>query len=377
MRMTSRPFTALIFVTVASVFSSLVEGFAAPPLSASSGCNSARHTATTVLQYTSETNFKEDQYQRSFPNDVKIVDVEVEKHSEFVYIPMNEMDDAFTKAQENHEQECANMQDTINKQRDEIKNLRERNQKSDLTDEMLQCDHLKENAQVNWGENHEDKMKRTTERVRYLTIENQRLQTELNQERDRFEFEKVRLQQKLEEARDATAEAQQILGLERSYFETASRLLEMGLERETNNVKALKDQLLQYDQHGYDDHPYHDDLPQFETWEATGAYEQPDHHDQFHHPHHRDEVFVDFQPQVTRPHEENPYYHQGGHVHSQHELFQHQEPHSFYGQHNGRTSSVTDDSTRRPPTATTTVMDADSIRANLGTNNIRGDPLYR
>ena len=230
-------------------------------------------------------------------------------------------------------------------------------------------------------------MKRTTDRVRYLTNENQRLQAELDAEQERFDFEKGRLQQKLEEAREETAEARQVLSLERSYFETATRLLELGLERERKNVNALEEELMQYDQHGYHDnhdHPYHDDLPPFETWEATGAYQQPDHHHQYHHPQHHEEVFEDFQPQV-RPHDEDSHYHQqNGHMYSQHEVFQHQqEPQSFHGQHDGQTkqqqsytSSNANGSTRRTPTATTTVMDADSIRANLGINDIR-DPLYR
>ena len=295
------------------------------------------------------------------------------------------MEDAVSKAQENYGQDSASMQNTINEQKEEIQRLKEQKQRSELKD-RLHYDHLTENAEVDWGENHDDKMKRVTERVRYLTDENQRLQAQLDEEQERFEFETGRLEQKLEEARADTLEAEQILGLERSYFETATRLLEIGLEREANNVKELEDQLLQYNEEGYyvdHDHSFHDDLPPFETWEATGAYhQQPDPHHQFDHSHHGDDIFEDFQPQV-RPQEGNHYYHEAIDIHSEHDLFQHQDPQSFHGQHDSRTTQQhhypgadPTMSTRRRPTATTTVMDADSIRANLGINDIR-DPLYR
>ena len=382
--MNSRHSFTLIVLAGASVISTGVEGFATPPLSTSNGCGSVHHGTSTVLRYIAEGHSNQGQYQRSFPNDVKIVDVEVEN-----YIPKQEVEDAINKAQEDHEQDCENMQDAINKQKEEINSFKERNQKSEFKD-GFQFDHLTENPEVHWGENHEDKLKRTTDRVRYLTIENQRLQAELNEEREQFDFEMERLHHQLDEARDEAAEAQQILGLERSYFETATRLLELGLEREQSHVKALEEQL--YDQQGYNsnyDRPYFsDDLPPFETWDATGAYQQPDHQDQYNH-----EAFQDFEPQV-RPQEENHHYQpQGVQVDSQDGLFERQETQNFYGQNDSRTtqqpqqqqqqqqqqqtySSANTSGTRRRTTATTTVLDADSIQANLGVNDIR-DPLYR
>lgn len=360
--MTSRSFFVSFLTGAAFLSSHVVEGFASPPLSAPTGYKSARQTTSTVLRYIAE---------GAFPNDVKIVDVEIENKS--VFIPMQQMEDAATKEQESYEQDAASLQNTINEQREEIERLKELKQKADLTN-RLQYDHLTQNAEVNWGENHEDKMKRVTERVRYLTHENQRLQAQLDEERERFDYETDRLQHKLEEARMETMEAEQMLGLERSYFETATRLLEVGLEREVNHAKELEDQLLQYKEGGYPDnydHPFHEDLPQFETWEATGAYEeQPDPHHQFHHPHDGDEVFEDFQPQV-RPHEGNYYYDQGGPMHSEHDVFQYQEAQSFHGQYESQTSPY------RRSTATTTVLDADSIRANLGINEIRDPLAYR
>lgn len=383
--MNSRASYTLVFLAGASVISTAVEGFSTPPLSTSNGCSSVNHRTSTVLRYIAEGNSHGGQYQRSFPNDVKIVDVEVEKHSEYVYIPKQEVEDAVSKAKENHEQDCEIMQDTIDKQREEINSFKERNKESESKD-RFQYEHLTENPEVNWGENQEDKLKRTTDRVRFLTIENQRLQAELDEERERFDFEMERLHHQLDEARDETAEAQQILGLERSYFETATRLLELGLEREQSHVKALEDQL--YDQQEYNnnnyDRPYFsDDLPPFETWDATGAYQQPDHQDQY-----QQEDFQDYEPQV-RPQEQNYHYQsQGVRADSQDELFQRQESQNFYGQNNGQTthqqqqqqlyasSSANAIGTRGRTTVTTTVMDADSIQANLDMNDIR-DRLYR
>ncbi len=374
--MISRSSFFFLLTTGTAVLSAhTVVGFASPPLPAQNGYASGRLTTSTVLRYIAE---------GAFPNDAKIVDVEVERKIESVYIPVHEMEDAVAKAQENYDQDAATMQNTINEQREEIQRLKEQKQKSELKD-RLHYDHRTENAEVNWGENHDDKMKRATERVRYLTGENQRLQAQLDEEQERFEFEKGRLHQKLEEARAETLEAEQILGLERSYFETATRLLEIGLERETNNVKQLEDQLLQYNEQGYyNDHDqlFHDDLSPFETWEATGAYhQQPDPHHQFDNRHRNDDVYEDFQPQV-RPQEGTPHYHEAGQIHTEHDLFQHQEPPSFHGHHDRRTTQqhhypdANPNNMRQRPTATTTVMDADSIRANLGINDIR-DPLYR
>jgi len=392
--MTPRPFVFFVVLTGISVLSTVVVvGFAVPPLSSSNNYSPSYCSTTTMLRYVAETNHHDEQYHRSRPHDVKVVDVEIEGNSQFVYIPLHEMENAVNKAQENHDQDCASMQNIIDEQREEVKRLKERNQKSDLADRM-QYDHLSKNAEANWGENHEEKMKCATDRLYYLTNENKRLQVELDGERQRFELEKGRLQRKLEEARDETAEAQQILSLERRYFETAIKLLEVGLERETENVKALEDQLLEYNQlgyHGNHHHPFHDDLPPFESWEASSAYEQrlEHHHNEFHqHPYYREEGFEEFQPKV-RPQEVALHYPQDNHSHSQHEaLYQAQEPQAFHRENNGQTSRQhsyaslnTGASMRRPVTATTTVMGASSIRDNLGINNLGvndiRDPLYR
>lgn len=391
--MASSPLIFFVFLSGISVLSTDVVGFTASPLSSSSINSSSRDVTTTVLRYVAETNFHGEQYQYSRPNDVKVVDVEVESKSKFVYIPLQEMEDAMNKAQENHENDCETMKNIINEQREELQRLKEQNEKAGLSDRM-QYDHLTENANANWGENHEEKMKRTTDRVKYLTNENNRLQAELDGERQRFELETGRLQQKLEEARDETEEAHQMLSVERSYFEKAVNLLEVGLEREANNVRALEDQLMQYNELGYhDDHrpPFHDDLPPFETWETSGAYEQQQeaHHNEFHHhSHHTGEVFEDFEPQV-RPQEGVSHCHQDYNAQqSQHEVFQGQEPQSFHGQHgsqqdiqrtqqNSYARSNTSTSTRRSQTATTTELGASSIRDNLGINDIRDPIVYR
>mmetsp|Transcript_23315 Transcript_23315/g.49293 ORF Transcript_23315/g.49293 Transcript_23315/m.49293 type:complete len:389 (+) Transcript_23315:243-1409(+) len=388
--MASRPLIVFVFLTGVSMLSTVVVvGFAAPPLSSSVYSSSFGAIATT-LRYAAETSYQDEQYYRSRPNDMKVVDVEVEGNSQYVYIPLHEMEDAVNKAQETHEQDCADLQKTINEQRREVQRLKERNQKSRLAD-GTQYDHLSENTEVNWGENHDQKMKRTTDRVLFLTNENERLQSELNEERGRFELEKARLQHKLEQAREETAEAQQILSVERSYFETAIKLLEVGLERETKNVKVLEDQLMQSNQHEFDGndhyHPFPEDLRHYdETWKEPGAYEQQQghqhhhqHHDFHHHLHHHQEEFDEFEPRV-RPQN----YHQDDESHLQHEaLFQSHEPQPFHAQHIGQTTQQhpypmrdTNSIYRRPATVSTTVMGASSIRDNLGINNIR-DSFYR
>ena len=396
--MTSRPFVFFVFLTGISVLSTVVVlGFAVSPLPSSSSSTSSFRAISTTLRYAAETNYYDEQYHRSRPDDMKVVDVEVEVNSQSVYIPLHEMEEVVNKAQENHEQDCASLQNIIDEQRQELERLNERNQKSRLADRM-QYVHLSTDVEVKWGENQEEKMKqkmkRTTESVRYLTDENERLQAELDGERERFELEKGGLKRKLEESREETTEAQQILSLERSYFETAIKLLEVGLERETKNVKALEDQLMQCNQREYPGnhhhHPFHDDLGFFETWEGSAAYEQQqDHHHQHyhefhHHPQHHEESFEEFQPQV-RPQEVAAHYPQDIHSHSQHEAsFQSQEPQHFHRQHDGQTTQQhsyarpnTNTSNRRPSTVTTTtVMGASSIRDNLGINDIR-DPLYR
>jgi len=384
--MTSRPFIVFVFLSGISALSTIVVvGFAAPPLSSSHGHMSSCRATRTTLGYVAETNYHDEKYHCSRPQDVmKVLDVEVEGNPQFVYIPLHEMEDAVNKAQETHEQDCASMQNTIKEQREELNRLKERNQKSDSADRM-QYDHLAENDEVIWGENHEEKMKRTTDRVRYLTNENERLQSELDKERARFESEKGRLQQKLAEARDETAEAHQVLSFERSYFETTIKLLEVGLEREMNNVKALEDQLLQYNEHGHHDNhhqSFQDDLPPFEPWDPSGAFEQRqgDHnHEDQHHPYDHGEEFEEFQPHVRPQQEMEHHYHQasGGdsRIHSRHGPGA-QEPHSFYRQHNGQTNQQHSYTRSNTNTATTTVMGASSIRDNLGINDIR-DPMYR
>lgn len=388
-RMTSRTLIFFVVLTgISALYTVVVVGFAAPTICFSNMYSPSCRSTTTILRYIAETNYNDAQYHQYHPRDVKVVDVEVEGKSKFVYIPLYEMEDAVNKAQENHERDCANMQSVINEQKEQLERLKQQNKKTDLS-ERMHYDHLSSDAEVKWGENHEEKMKRTTARVQYLTNENQRLQRELDGERERFELEKGRLQQKLEEARDETAEAEQILSLERSYFETAIKLLEAGLERETKNVKELEEHLLQYNQMGYDvdhGHPFQDDLPPFETWEASGAYQQQQehhHHGFHHHPYHQhEEVFEDFQPQV-RP-QEISHYPQESHIHPQHDvIFQEQEAQNFHLQHSDQTMqqfsyprSDVNANIRRPTKATTTVMGASSIRDNLGINDIR-DPLYR
>lgn len=384
--MSSRTVIFFVLLTGISALSTVVVvGFAAPAISSSTNFSPPCYATTTMLRYVAETNHNDEQYHRSRPHNVRVVDVEVEKQ-ECVYIPQRKMADAVNKAHENHEQDCASMQSIINEQREELERLQEQNQKLNSAN-RLQYDHLADKADVNWGENHEAKMKRTTERVQYLINENQRLNIELDGERERFEVQRARLQQKLDVARDETAEAEQMLSLERSYFETAVKLLEVGLERESNNVKALEDHLLHYNQMGHHEdhhHPFYDDLPPFETWEASGAYQQQQEHHyyKFHHHINPDgQVFEEFQPKV-RPQEVAPHCPQDTHIHSQHEApFQPYESQNLYLQHDGQTTKNYAyarpglSSTRNPAKATTTVMGAASIRDNLGINEIRDD-LY-
>lgn len=356
--MKSRRTIFFVCLTGISALSTVVVvGFAVPPVSSSVSDSSSCHESRTILRYVAQAQYQEAQYHRSQPNDVKLIDVEVEDktQTQSVYIPLQEMEDTVKRAQENHDQDCASMQNIIDEQREELRRLKEQHQKAGLND-RLQYDHLSENAEANWGENHEEKMQRTAERVQYLTSENENLQAELDAERDRFELEKLRLQQKLNEARDDSLEAQQILSLERSYFVTAIKLLEAGLERETNHVKALEDQLLQYNEMGFEldhDHPFHEDLPPFETWESPGAYEQrhEDHPHEFHHPppfpEEEFEVFEEFEPHV-RPQEAFDSICEPS--------FQVLEPMSIHGQHDSRTTNT---SMRRPATAATPVMGAD------------------
>ena len=386
-RMSSRPFVFFAVLTGISVLSTVVVvGFSIRPLSSSHDCRFSFRAITTTLRYVAETNYHEEQYHRSRPFDMKVVDVEIEGNSQSVYIPMNEMDDAINRAKETHEQDCANLQNTIDEQKEELNHLKERNRKSRLADK-LQYDHLVEDAEVNWGENQKEKVKRTADRVRFLTDENERLQVELDGERQRFELEKGRFKIKLEEARDETTEAERILSLERSYFETAIKLLETGLERENKNVERLEDQLLQYNQleyHENHNHPrFHEDLPPSETWEGPGAYEQRQdhfHHEFHHHPQTFEGGFEEFQPQV-RPQKGAHHYTHDDYGLSQHEvLFQTPEPQIYHQQHDGQSneqhSYFRPNAHERPLTATTTVMGASSIRDNLGINDVR-DPLYR
>lgn len=386
--MSFRPFTFLILHYCLSVISTVfVVGFTSPRLYPSNGFNSSFRATATILRYVADTNYNGGQYHRSRIPDVKVVDNEAEGNSQYVYIPLYEVEEAVKKAQENHEQDCASMQNVINEQREELKRLKERNQMSDSAD-TIKYDHHAEIMEVNWNINHEEKMKRTTDRVRFLTNENERLHAEFGGERNLFELENGRLQQKWEEARDETIEAQQILSLERSYFETAMKLLEVGLERETKNVKALEDQLLERNELGYHGNrhqPFHDNHPPYETWEALEAYEQCSEHNnhEFNHsPHHREEIFEEFRPRV-RPQEGGPCYPQHTHIHSQHEvIFQAQEAQSFHRHHDGQTTqahsyarSNANIGTRRPATVTTTPMGSSDVRNNLEINDIR-DRLY-
>jgi len=379
----SRTLIVFVVLTGISALSTVaVVGFAPPIIVSSISVSPSPCATTTMLQYVGETNYNGGQYHRSRPRDVKVVDVEVEKQ-EFVYIPLHEMEDVVNEAQENHEQHCASMQSIIDEQREELKRRKEQDQKSNSADRE-QYDHLVDSIEVNWGENHEAKTTRTMDRVRYLTNENQRMQIELDRERERFEIEKKRLQQKLEAARDETAEAEQVLSVEKSYFETAIKLLEAGLDRETNNVKALEEHLWQYNQMEYyvDHHqPFHDDLPPFETWEDSGAYkqQQENHHHEFHkHMNPHGEAFEDFQPQV-RPQEVAPHYSQDPHFYSEHEgLFRAHAPQNYYLRDDDRINNQSmyarpdlNSRTKNPAKATTTVMGASSIKDNLGINDIR------
>mmetsp|Transcript_6989 Transcript_6989/g.7683 ORF Transcript_6989/g.7683 Transcript_6989/m.7683 type:complete len:411 (+) Transcript_6989:62-1294(+) len=405
-RMISRSIGFFIFsFVVFSVLSTIVVvGFAVPSvLSPSSSSTVSFRAFTTLLRYATESGHQDERYHHSFPNDMKVVD---EGNSQFVYVPFHEMEIAVNNAERKHKRECQYLQTIIEEQCRDLKMLKEKNRKSLLKDKM-QYDYLSTDAKVNWGENHHEKMKRTTDRVQYLINENERLQAELNGERDRFGLEKGRLSQKLNESRDETTEAQQILSLERSYCETAIKLLEAGLERESRKVKLLEAQLTESNRHvakhphsnmkfQENRRPYYtstmgiDELPPFETLEGTIAYEQHQqehhHHDHLnylyhsHHQHH-EEVSEEFNPQV-RPQQTAVRHPQVDRKYSQHgESFNSQEsPQQQLHSRTNRQQSYARPSTtqRRNPTktTTTTVMGASSIMDNLGINDVR-NYLYR
>eukprot|EP00536_Pseudo-nitzschia_multiseries_P009086 jgi/Psemu1/325483/estExt_fgenesh1_pg.C_2460010 len=382
--MAPQPLVFFVFLTGISMLSPIVVvGFAVPPMPSSYSSSSFGSTATS-LRYVAETNYQDEKYYRSRPNDMKVVDVEVETKSQYVYIPAQDMADAVNKAQENHNQDCSTLQKIIDEQRRELELLKGLNQKDRLADKK-QYDHLSDNTEMNWGENHDEKMKRTTDRVLFLTKENKRLQAELDEERVRFEVEAGRLQQKLHEARKERAEAEQVLTLERTYFETAINLLEVGLERETKNVKELEEQLMQSNQREFHNnnhqHPFPEDHNDFETWDGPGAYEQQQshhHHPHDFHHHSQHQEFEEFEPRVRPQH-----YHPDNDSPSPHEApFQSYESHFFHSQqdcqniqeHPYATYDV-NASSGRPTTATTTVMGASSIRDDLGMNDMR-DAFY-
>jgi hypothetical protein len=405
--MTYRTLVFFIFPIVVglSVLSTtVVVGFA--PSSSASSTTSFRGF-TTTLRYASESSgYQDDRYHHSSsPDEMQVVDVEVESgDSQFVYVPFHEMENAVKKAQKKHERDCEGLQNTIDEQRQELKILLEKKNKSRSVDRKEYVN-LSANAKMNWGENHNEKTKRTTDRLKLLTDENERIQTELDSERERFELENGILKQKLEESRDETTQAQQILSLERSYFETAVKLLEHGLERETKNVKILEEQLMEYNQwaaeqiqnnndlnDGFHDDRYpfysssmqNDNFPPYETWEGpvNNGYEHQqeqeynhNHHDFRHHPQHQhqhqhqEEEFEEFHPQV-RP--------QDNHIYSQ----QHEARTSFHSQehhveapqpqqqqqhfHSQATTQQRSSNRRPAKAATTTVMGAPSIMDNIG-----------
>jgi len=406
--MTYRTLVFFIFPVVVglSVLSTtVVVGFAVPcfPSSSSSTTTSFRDF-TTTLRYTSEeSGYQDERYHQSSPDEMQVVDVEVESvDSQFVYIPFHEMENAVNKAQKKHELDCEGLQNTIDEQRQELKILQEKKNKSRSADEK-QYVNLSADAKMNWGENQNEKTKRTTDRLKLLADENERIQTELDSERERFELEKGILKQKLEESRDETIQAQQILSLERSYFETAVKLLEHGLERETRNVKILEEQLMEYNQwaaeqiqnnndlnDGFHDdrYPFYsssmqdDDFPPYETWEGpANGYEHRqeqehhhNHHDFHHHPQHQhqnqhqEEEFEEFHPQV-RPQDNHIYSQQHEartSFHSQeHHLEAPQQQH-FHSQTTTQQRGNNNPKRRPAKAATTTVMGAPSIMENIG-----------
>lgn len=376
-RMHYYPSTFWVILIGVSVFNTFaVVGFSSHALSPAN-----TRIRKTILRYVRETNFPEGQYHRFRPRDVKVIDVEVEKNPQFTFIPTHEVDDAVKKAQANHERDCTNMQNIINDQRKELERLKELNEKSNSS-EKIQREKISLNGNVSWDENHDEKMKRAKQRVQYLMNENERLQIELDGERERFEVEKGRLQQKLEKAMDETVEAEQILSLERSYFETGIKLLEAALERESKNVRALENQLFEYNEqiwHHGNYHTSHDDVSSFDTVEVSSAYEQGRDRQQseFHqHASYGVEDIEEFQPQV-RPQGVPPQYSQESCINIQSSsAFQTQEPHGFQQwrdsqipEQDSYVSSNSNSSPRRATVATTTVMGASSIKGNLGINN--------
>jgi len=374
----------LFFLGISTI---VVVGFAVPSvLSPYSSSTVSFRAFTTLLRYTTESGHEDERYYYSIPNDMKVVDV-------------HEMEIAVNNAQRKHERECQYTQNIIEEQCRDLKILKEKNEKSRLKG-RIQYDYLSADAKVNWGENHNEKMKRTTDRVQYLVNENGSLQAELNGERDRFKLEKGRLRRKLEESRDETTEAQQILSLERSYCETAIKLLEAGLERESKNVKMLEEQLTESNRHPNVEfqetrHPYYtstmgnDDIPPFEILEGTITYEhQQEHHhnhlNYLYHPQHQhyEEVSEEFHPQV-RPQKTAIRHPQINRKCSQHgESFNSQEPpqqqlHSRTNRQHSYVRPSTAPKRRSPAKATTTtVMGASSIMDNLGINDVR-NYLYR
>ncbi|KAG7345907.1 hypothetical protein IV203_004974 [Nitzschia inconspicua] len=162
---------------------------------------------------------------------------------QLVYIPQSDLDAAIQQEKKRHEKECNDLQSIIDQQRQELQRLQETERKERLKHKMYHDACWAENLQMLWSENHTEKMNRFQGRLEYLTDENLFLQSKLEEEKIRHIKEIQQLQQQLEQEKDKSQEAKDILGLERAYYETSVRLLEAGLEREGRKVKSLQAKL--------------------------------------------------------------------------------------------------------------------------------------
>ena len=163
---------------------------------------------------------------------------------ENVYIPQSELEKAIQREEDRHERECEMLQSTIEHQRQELQQLRDNEHKERLRQKMNHdATWGGENQPMMWSENHAEKMQRFQGRLQFLTEENLHLHAKMDMERARHEQEVNQLHMQLAIEKEKAQDAKNILGLERSYYETSVTLLEKGLEREGRKVKALQTKL--------------------------------------------------------------------------------------------------------------------------------------
>ena len=354
MRLSVLSITPVVFVSILSNI--IVFGFTVPYVP----------SPLTILRY----------HHHSYFGDVKAVNVPVDANDDpqLIYIPLQEMETTIEGVQEEHKIDYQNLKNIIEEQRRELNVLQEKTMINVLKEKM-RYDHLSTDSIINWNENQGEKMKRSADRMRYLIDENVRLQKELDIERGKFEHEKENFQRKLEESSHQTLKAEQLLSLERSYFETATKLLEIRLESETKNVKFLEEQLIESKRTFASSSSVvdNDNSPSIETWDVWTDANDCD-QDYYYHKEVAPQVMspqeaAEYQEQQQQCSQDNfnyPTYHDEGAYFHQEILHQEQNNYNSHSRTeinpNPHVRSTTPFTTTRPerPTATTTVMEMSS-----------------